>query len=116
MSHLSASLASRLGKSLLYTDKVITKDNKEINLNIQHAIILKSAQSNEELLYVIRQSRTQRLEVEEFTREMIDTSNDKLVLSLSLEKNFDDIERLGVLIFGPKEIVEEITKKFTLIK
>ncbi len=114
--HLAASLGARLGTSLLLADKITTKDNQKINLNIQHAIMMRPAEKNSDLIKVIKEARTQGLEIEEFTREMISTTNDKKVISMTLEKDFEDIERLGVLIFGPKSVVEEITKDFPLAK
>jgi lysyl-tRNA synthetase class 2 len=114
--HLAASLAARSGTSLLHTDKAVTKDNKKINLNIQHAIMMKEAKTNKDLLKVIEAAHKLKLEVHEFTREMISTTSDKKVLAMTAEKNFDDIERLGILVFGPKSLVEEITKDFPLLK
>ncbi len=114
--HLAAALGARLGRSLLHIDKISTKDNKNINLNIQHAIMMKSAQTNTEMIHLIQNAHKKGLEIEEFTREMISTTNDKKVAAETLQKNFDEIERLGVLVFGPKSEIEEITKNFPLAK
>jgi lysyl-tRNA synthetase class 2 len=115
VAHLTASLGARFGKSLLYTDKIKTKDDQSINLNIQHAIMIKSADSQEDMLKLVKAAHEKDLEVEEFTREMIETTNDKKVIAATLEKNSKDIERLGVLVFGSKAEVDAITKDFSLI-
>ncbi|MES2470695.1 MAG: lysine--tRNA ligase [Patescibacteria group bacterium] len=112
--HLAASLGAHVGRSLLMQDKISTKDGNKINLNIQHAIMMKNVASQKELLSVLQEAKAAGLEVEEFTREMISTTNDKKVIAATLQKNYDEIERLGILIFGPKSVVEGLTKDFKL--
>lgn len=114
IAHLNASFASRSGKSLLTQDKIETKDGKKINLNIKHAIMIKEAKKTNEIREVIAKAKAKDLMVSEFTREMIDTTNDKLLIKNTLEKNFDEVDYLGVLIFGNKKEVEELTRRFKL--
>lgn len=112
--HLSASLGAHVGKSLLTADTISTKDGKKINLNIQHAIMMKTASTNKQMVKLIEEANELGLEVEEFTREMIETTSDKKVASMTAKKDFKDIERLGALVFGPKEKVESLTKDLEL--
>lgn len=116
IAHLNASFAAREGKKLFYQDDISTKDNEKIKLNIQHAILIKAAQSNEELYHFLETSREKRLAVVEFTKEMIETTDDKKVIEITNKKKAKDIEYLGVLIFGDKNLVEKITKDFELYK
>jgi lysyl-tRNA synthetase class 2 len=113
VAHLNAAFGARVGKQKLFTREAITtKDNRPINLNVKNAIIIKSARASEELRILAEKAKADGLEVEEFTREMIETTNDKKVIENILLKNFDDIEYLGVLVFGPKGSVEEVTGQF----
>ncbi|MBI2148069.1 DUF2000 family protein [Candidatus Woesearchaeota archaeon] len=114
IAHLNAAFGARIGKQLFLQDKIKTKDNKEINLNIQHAILIKEAISNKDIINLIKQAEEKELEVAEFTREMIITTDDKKVISLTQNKNLNDVEYLGALIFGEKADVEKITKNFKL--
>ncbi len=114
VAHLNAAFAARKGKSLLYQDQISTQDDHQINLNIQHAIMIKTAQSANSVRELIEKARTAGLEVAEFTREMIETTNDKKVIEMTKGKSYADIDYLGVLVFGKKSIVDELTKDFPL--
>ncbi len=114
MAHLNAAFGARVGKNLFYQDSITTADNAKINLNIQHAIMIKEGPTNESIKNVAVEAKKLGLEVEEFTREMILTTNDKKVIQMTKEKKFDEVEYLGVLVFGPKSKVDGLTKDFKL--
>ena len=110
--HLGASLGAHVGNSLLMHSKILSKDGDSINLNIKHAIMLKKSNNSNDLFDLAKTAKTAGFEVEEFTREMISTTNDKKVLEQTLLKDSKEIERLGVLVFGTKDVVERMTEKF----
>ncbi len=114
IAHLTASLGARKGKTLLFQEEIETKDGQNIALNIQHAIMIKEGKSAKELMTLAKEARKEGLTVTEFTREMLETTNDKKVIAATKTKNQDEIEYLGVLVFGPKEAVEKLTKEFPL--
>lgn len=116
IAHLNASFAAREGKGLFYQDDISTEDNEKIKLNIQHAILIKSAHSSREIFDLLGAIKGKKLGVVEFTKEMIDTTDDKKVIEITGKKKASDIEYLGALIFGDKSLVETITKKFDLYK
>ncbi|MEK6847307.1 MAG: lysine--tRNA ligase [Nanoarchaeota archaeon] len=113
VAHLNASFAGRIGKQLFFQDTIETKDNKKIKLNIQHAIMIKEG-SSKEILNLLKEF--DNIEVFAFTREMIQTTDDKKVIEWTKNKSFSDIEYLGVLLFGKKSKVEELTKHLNLLK
>lgn len=115
VAHLSASFAGTAGKKLFKYESAKTADDKDIKLNIQHAIMIKEMDSNDAVKSVIARAGEQGLAVAEFTREMIETTNDNKVLAMTKEKNFADIEYLGVLVFGPKSLVEEVSEGAVLV-
>lgn len=115
VAHLSASFAGTAGKKLFKYESVKTADDKDIKLNIQHAIMIKEMDSNDAVKNVIAQAGEKGLAIAEFTREMIETTNDNKVVAATKEKKFDDIEYLGVLVFGPKSIVEEVSEGAVLV-
>ncbi len=114
--HLCAEFAGKYNGNLFYKDKIVTKDNENINLNIQHAILLKETESNSSLLDFIKISKENNFEIYVFTREMLNTTNDKKVESETKQKNLEDIEFLGVLVFGEKEKIDSLTKSFGMCK
>jgi len=116
IAHLTAAFGARSGKKLLLQDEISTKDREKIKLNIQHAIMIKSGTSSEELKTLIDDAKQANLEISEFTREMIETTDDKKVIEKTKSKNASEIEYLGVLVFGKKSEVEVLTKKLELYK
>ena len=116
VAHLNAEFGIHQGKKLLLQDEITTKDGKQIKLNPQHAIIIKNADSSQNLIELSLQAKKLGLEVSEFTREMLETTDDKKVIAKIKEKNLSDVEFLGVLIFGEKSQVEKLTKSLMLYK
>ena len=112
--HLGAALGARLGRSLLLQDTIHTKDKESLHLNIQHAIMIKEATESKALINLANDAKKSGLEVEEFTLQMQETTNDKKVILKTAELNNVDVERLGVLVFGEKETVEKLTENFKL--
>ena len=93
-----------------------SKDGQSIHLNIKHAIMIKTAASNSELKTLAAEAKKQGLEVAEFTKEMLESTNDKKVIEWTGQKNHSDIEHYGVLIFGKEKLVKELTEKYPLYK
>jgi lysyl-tRNA synthetase class 2 len=114
VAHLNAAFGARVGKGLFTQNTIESKDKQTINLNVKNAIIIKSAESVEALRELVRVAKEEGLEVDEFTREMLETTNDKKVIEMTINKNFDEIEYLGVLVYGPKSKVENLTSQFQL--
>ncbi|MBI4053739.1 MAG: lysine--tRNA ligase [Candidatus Doudnabacteria bacterium] len=114
IAHLNAAFGAREGRKLLYQDEIGTKDGKRIKLNIQHAIMIKSANSSQIIQKLSDSAKHDGLEVSEFIKEMIATTDDKKVIERTKNKNRKDVEYLGVLVFGRKSLVESLTKDLPL--
>jgi lysyl-tRNA synthetase class 2 len=113
VAHLSASFAARNGRKLLEQDEIRTKDDKGIKLNIQHAIMIKEINNNQ-MLELIKEAQGAGIEVVEFTRDMIETTDDAKLIKNAKARAFDEFEYLGVLLFGKISEVNNLTKKFDL--
>lgn len=85
-------------------------------LNIQHAIMIKESSSDKPLKLLLESARANNIHIAEFTREMLETTNDKIVIEKTKSKNYDTIEHLGVLVFGNRKEVEKLTESFILIQ
>lgn len=120
VAHLSASFGARTEKELHLQSKIKTADQKDIHLNIQHAILIKEVEHGKDLKHLLEDAIVQikhtqgEVEVSEFTREMLLTTNDKKVIEQTKQKNHADVEHLGILVFGPKSLVEKITSSAVL--
>ncbi|MDD3302782.1 MAG: lysine--tRNA ligase [Candidatus Gracilibacteria bacterium] len=112
--HLNVAFGARVGKELFLQDKIVTHDGIDIKLNIQHAIIIKQTNSNDELKDLLKLAKSEGIEVSEFTKEMLEITDDKKVINITSNKFFDDVEYFGVLLFGDKEKIESITSEFPL--
>ena len=113
VAHLNAAFWARAWKQLFMQNNVTTHDGHDINLNIQHAIMIKETDSNDNFVELIKHAKHHKLEISEFTREMLETTDDKKVAEKTKEKNIEDIEYMWVLIFGNKKEVEKLTKEFS---
>ncbi|PIR04129.1 MAG: lysine--tRNA ligase [Candidatus Magasanikbacteria bacterium CG11_big_fil_rev_8_21_14_0_20_39_34] len=114
--HLSASFAARSGKELFEISESHTKDGVAIPMNIRHAIVMKQTDSREHLRLLKQQAEDGGFLVTCFTEEMRDSSNDKKVEELQSKKNLDEIQFLGILIYGEMKSVQKVTEKFDLWK
>lgn len=75
-------------------DSVETQDGEKLKLNIQHAIMIRQAGTNALLKKTILEARQKDLEVVEFTREMLQTSDDKKVKEMTGGKLYTEVEIL----------------------
>jgi predicted transcriptional regulator len=116
IAHLNAAFGARKGKELFYQNEIETKDNKKIKLNISDAIIIKKSNLNKDLINLSKKAKEENFEIAEFTREMLETTDDKKIIEITKNKNLNSVEYLGVLIFGKKKEIEELTKDFELYK
>lgn len=114
VAHLCAELGARGGTDLLKFNTVRTADNTEIPMNIQHAILVKDADSNQALQTLFTEATNRQLHTAVFTREMLETTNDNTIKEQTAEKTVSEIEYLGVLVFGPRSEVEQLTEQFSL--
>lgn len=116
VAHLNAAFGARKGMNsgMFYQDQIITNDKVSLPLNIQHAIMIKQADASGKLLNLVTKAKEAGLDVSVFTREMLITTNDKKVVEMTAEKSAADLEMLGVLVYGDKAQVEELTKEFKL--
>jgi hypothetical protein len=90
-------------------DEILTADNKSIKLNIQHAILIKECNSTEDILKLKKQALEKGCEISEFTKEMLETTDDRKVIEITKQLKEHNVIFNGLIIFGEKKIVDEIT-------
>lgn len=109
--HLAASLAARKGKMLFDVPMSKSADGVDIPMNIGDAIILKTADTLDMLHETQKEAQTQNIENFLFTRAMLESSNDSIVDAKHREQNYNDIEKLGMIFYGERKILEKLTEK-----
>ncbi len=113
VAHASAFIGNKMKDRFDTGDSFITKDQVVHPRNTQYPIIALSAEKDQikDLIKIVRESDLLWIG---FIKEMIDTTDDAKIIKLLAEKNEEDVEYLGIGIFGSKEEVEKITKEFKL--
>jgi lysyl-tRNA synthetase, class II len=120
LTHLGASFASRQGLELVGLESSTSKEEGGkkvvIKTNIKNAIVNYETSSQEVLhgLYLEAQKEAQpkEMEIAIFTKNMRDNHNDEKIELEHSKILFKDIEILGILIYGKKSEVEELTASY----
>ena len=97
-------------------ESIETADEQKIALNIQDAIMIRKISGKAAIITLKKQAQSQGLMVTEFTREMLQTSDDVKLMQMTKQKDFADLEYLGILVYGEKKQIESMTKDFELYK
>jgi len=113
VAHISAYIGNKMREPFDTGDNFITKDGKPHPRDSQYPIIVLSAKPEQmrELMIKVKDSGLLHFG---FTREMLEMSNDKEVAETISETLDQDIEYLGIGIFGKNENVDTLTRKFRL--
>jgi len=77
-------------------------------------IMIKEAKSNKDILKLINKAKEKELEIAEFTREMLETTDDKKIAKITSQKKHEEVEYLGALVYGKIDSVKKLTKDFKL--
>ncbi len=114
VSHISARLGHDIDK-LTTGEMFETADKKAHPRNSQYPIIAVKADAGD-LKKLISKVRASGLPFIGYIREMIETTDDKEIVTILSSKKDDDIEYLGIGVFGPNEEVDALMKKFRVWK
>jgi lysyl-tRNA synthetase, class II len=107
---------SKIDTIKLTTIKENTAPNKSrVLTKTQHNILMKETKNKIDLINLKNQAEKADLLVICFTEEMKKSSNDEKSKAKQEIKKNSEIVYLGILIFGEKKKVEELTKNFALI-
>jgi len=113
VAHISAFFGHKLEDKFDTGEFFITKDGVNHPRNTQYAIIVLRAKPGQ-LPNLMAQVRGSGLLYHGFIREMIDTTNDDEITKILADKTDSEVEYLGIGVFGPKDQVDSLTKKYQL--
>ena len=114
IAHIAAYIGNQLADSFGTGDTFITKEGKDYPRNSQYPIIIKRANSSEQLRNVLDRAREGGHMHLAFIREMIETSDDSEIEAILATKADGEVEVLGIGIFGTHDDMNALTKKFGL--
>lgn len=114
LAHISGYFGYLL-KENFHTDMFFTtKEGINIPRNTQYPIIVFQSDHNSVIGFAQRVRNMKGVEPMYFVKEMIETSDDNEIQTSISSKNFDDVEILGVGIFGENSLLKSLTKGFKL--
>ncbi|OGE83720.1 MAG: hypothetical protein A3B23_01995 [Candidatus Colwellbacteria bacterium RIFCSPLOWO2_01_FULL_48_10] len=115
VAHVSAYFGNKVGVGFGTGEFFITKDGVQYPRNTQYAIVVLSAKP-EQMADCMKEVRGSGMESMAFIREMIDATDDTEIQTILSAKEDKDVEYLGIGIFGDKDEIKILTKKFSLWK
>ncbi|HSW79080.1 MAG TPA: DUF2000 domain-containing protein [Candidatus Babeliales bacterium] len=113
VAHISAYLGHKLEDKFDTGENFVSKDKVNHPRNTQYAIIVLKAKPGQ-LPNLMAKVRESGLLYHGFIREMIETTDDREIADILSKKSDDEIEYLGIGIFGPKPKVDGLTKSYQL--
>ncbi len=113
--HISAFLGNKIKENFDTGSSFQSKDKLDYPRNSQYAIVALKAKERQ-LKDLIKELRNRNLLWIAFVQEMIDMVDDTELEKAFLLKNGEDMNVLGVGIFGDKAELKELTGKLSLWK
>jgi hypothetical protein len=107
--HIAAYFGNRLGDRFGTGDYFVSSDQIMLPRNTQYGIAILRADTKD-LRRVMRRANEANLKWMGFTREMLDLLDDIDLQTAIGKKTADEIEYLGIGLYGSREVLEGITK------
>lgn len=114
VAHISAFIGNRLWNSFGTGEHFVTKDDAKYPRNSQYPVIVKRANSSEQLRNLVEKARHEEVMHHAFIREMLTFTDDEELQKELSAKSDNDVEVLAVGIFGDNDMVSGMTKKYGL--
>lgn len=114
VAHVSGYLGNKIG-TFLSDEHFVTQDGLNHPRNSQYAIIILK-NSEKGLRRFMQKVRSSGLLYHGFIREMIETTDDTEIQHIVGSKRDDQLEYLGIGLFGPIEQVNTLTQGMSLWK
>ena len=113
--HIAAFLGNKIREPFDTGEFFVSKDGMQYPRNSQFPVIALKA-TKEELANLVKKLREQKLLWIAYIQEMIDMIDDEELANTLSQKTSDEMNILGVGIFGPKEELKPLTEGLQLWK
>jgi hypothetical protein len=114
LAHISAYFGHYLGADFGTGDFFTTSDMLNIPRNTQYPIIVFETDTKGLHHFAVTSKTFEDVQKMYFTKEMIETTDDSEIVTITNTKAFDDLEFLGVGLFGDNAAVKKYMAKFKL--
>lgn len=116
ISHIAGFIGSKIGESdFVSQESFETKEGSRLFANSQYGIVTLTAKPGQ-MYNLLQKVEEHDLIHLAYTQDMIDHIDDKKLSEVFKEKNKPELEYLGIGFYGSKEILDQLTKKFSLYK
>jgi lysyl-tRNA synthetase class 2 len=113
LSHMSAFIGNKMPENFDTGTHFATKDGFKLPRNSQFPIVVLWA-TRSQIKDLTKQANKQGLLAITFTKDMIETSDDKKLEKMINEQDSEHLDYLGIGLFGKKSDLDEITKGLLL--
>jgi hypothetical protein len=107
--HIAAYFGNQLSDKFGTGDYFVTSDKVELPRNTQYGIAMLRA-DKKDLRRVTRRAYEAGVQWMGFTQEMLDLLDDNELQTAISKKTADEIEYLGIGLYGSREVLESVTK------
>jgi lysyl-tRNA synthetase, class II len=112
--HLSAYLGNKI-QNFASVEKFETEDEKSINPNSQYPVITMTAKAGQMYNFLQKVEELGLIHLA-YIEEMITYTDDTLLANAIKSQRKENLDYLGIAVFGDNETLKSITKKFSLLK
>ncbi len=115
VAHVSGYISHKIADTFDTGEYFVTKDNINHPRNSQYPFIILSAKPGQ-MVNLMEKVRKSSLLYHGFIREMIETNDDNEIQAILDTKTDSEIEYLGIGAFGENDVVDTLTKNYSLWK
>lgn len=115
MGHIVGYLGSKVGEDITFFSHFETADEDKIPANSQYPVVALSAKPGQMYNFLTKVEKS-GLNHLAYTQDMIDSGDDVELQQLIGGKRKKDLKYLGIGIFGNSDVIDGLTKKFSLWK
>lgn len=115
IAHISAYLGHKLDERFATGENFVSSDGVNHPRNTQYPIVIFGAKPGQ-MTNFMKDVRGSGNLYHGFIKEMIDTTNDKEITEILKSKPDDEIQYLGIGVFGKNKDLKRLTNKFSLYK
>ncbi len=114
LGHMAISLGANKDEMLMGRDVLLDKDGVAHKGIARFGFIIKKGAAQQIADTIAKARIAANITIIDFSREMLDTRHDDELAQTLLSKTNQELEYLGVLLYGPADTVNSLTKSYQL--
>ncbi len=113
--HVSAYLGHKIDENFFSGPEFETEDGESFDRSCQYPVVVLSAKPGQ-FAHLREQLKESDLMFYEFLKEHLEVQKDEDIAEVLADKDVDDLQHYAIGMFGDKEKIDSLTKKFSLWK